>query len=174
MDKYKYFTLVLYPNEDSSHKEILNHIITNYKYRAIYHDKDDGKVHLHIVFSTPSPRTLPSLKKELSIDYIEFVRTPKKMLEYLTHENDSKKYHYDFNETFGDLEILNETEKEDFSIITILNFIYNYNGYLRLIDLNKFVVENGYWSNYRRSSYIFVKTLEEHNQLCYNKDKEVD
>lgn len=175
MDKYKYFTLVLYPNEDKKHLEIFNSIITTYSYRAIVHDKDEAKVHTHIVFSTPSPRTLASIKKELNIEYIEFVRTPKKMLEYLTHENDKEKYHYDYNETFGDLEVLNDTDKECSNILIILNFINSYEGYLSLLNLNKFVVENNLWSYYRRSSYIFIKTLEEKNNLCYNTNgKEVN
>lgn len=172
MDKYKYFTLVLYPNEDKLHLSLLDYITSNYSYRAIYHDKDEGKTHLHIVFLTPSPRSLPSLKKELSVDYIEFVRTPKKMLEYLTHKNDSKKYHYSYDETFGDLELLNDTEKEDNNISILLKFINTYNGYLSLMTLNNFVVENKLWSFYRRSSYIFIKTLEEHNNICYNQTKE--
>lgn len=171
MDKYKYFTLVLYPDEDVSHETLLNTIITTYSYRAIYHDKDNSKKHLHIVFMTPSPRTLQSLKKELSIEYIEFVRTPKKMLEYLTHENDPEKYHYSYDETFGDLEILNDDLKETNSIYKILTFINDYDGYLTLYVLNKFICENNLWSFYRRSSYIFIKTLEEHNSLCYNSNR---
>lgn len=173
MDKYKYFTLVLYPDEDTKHREILNSIITTYSYRAIVHNKDEAKVHTHIVFSTPSPRTLASLKKEFNIDYIEFVRTPKKMLEYLTHENDKEKHHYSYDETFGDLEVLSDTDKESSNILTILNFINNFEGYLSLLTLNKFVVDNNLWSYYRRSSYIFIKTLEEKNNLCYiNNGKE--
>lgn len=172
-NKYKYFTLVLYPDDDPKHSQILDTIISTYSYRAIYHNKDEAKVHLHIVFSTPSPRTLASLKKEFNIDYIEFVRTPKKMLEYLTHENAKEKHHYSYDETFGDLEVLSETDTESKNILLILNYINNFEGYLSLLTLNKFVVDNNLWSFYRRSSYIFIKTLEEKNALCYTKDKEV-
>lgn len=164
-DKFKYFTIVLYP-DDIRCSELLEHITSNYKYRYILHDKDEVKPHYHVVFEVPSPRSLESIKKELSVEYIENVRTLKKMLEYLTHENDEKKYHYDLSQTVGDLDLFSSSDKELSDILIIMKFIDDYQGYLTLSSLNKFVLENGLWSSYRHSSYIMVKTLEEHNKLC--------
>lgn len=164
-NKFKYFTIVLYP-DDENYSNILEHITSNYKYRYILHDKDDVKPHFHCVFEVPSPRTLTSLKKELSVPYLENVRTIKKMLEYLTHENDSTKYHYSIENSIGDLELFNSSEKEISDILFIMNFIDNYQGYLTLSTLNNFVLQHSLWSSYRHSSYIMIKTLEEHNKLC--------
>lgn len=88
------------------------------------------------------------------------------MLQYLTHENDDNKYHYDISQSLGDLEILDNSEKELSDIMVIMNFIDNYKGFLSLSSLNNFVLKKGLWSSYRHSSYIMIKTLEEHNRLC--------
>lgn len=166
-EKYKYFTLVLYP-EDTTHVDLLSYLSSTYSCKYILHDKDttkDGilkKPHWHIVWQTPSPRTVSSLKKELNIEYLESVRTQKQMLAYLVHANDDTKYQYPVSELKGDLSIENDTE--DNNILLILDFIDNYEGELTVKQLNYFCAKNGLWSHYRRSSYIFIKTLEEHNK----------
>jgi hypothetical protein len=169
-EKFKYFTLVLYP-EDSNHCDLLNYLSNTYTCKYILHDKDinsDGelkKSHWHIVWQTPSPRTISSLKKELNIEYLESVRTQKQMLAYLIHANDSNKYQYSVSELKGDLSIENDTE--DNNILLILDFIENSDVELTIKQLNYFCAKNGLWSHYRRSSYIFIKTLEEHNKNIY-------
>lgn len=170
-DKFKYFTLVLYP-DDTNCSNLLDHIVSNYSYRYILHDKDvdeNGnlkKPHFHVVWQVPSPRTIESLKKELSVPYLENVRTIKKMLQYLTHANEKDKFHYDISDSIGDLILLDDVNKEISDISLIMNFISSYKGYLSLSILNKFVLDNGIWSSYRHSSYIMIKTLEEHNKMC--------
>lgn len=164
-DKFKYFTIVLYPDDDN-YTNILEHITSNYKYRYILHDKDDVKPHFHVVFELPSPRTLESLKKELNVSYIENVRTIKKMLQYLTHENEKDKHHYSIDETIGDLQLFNGDDKELNDILIIMNYIDEYKGYLPLSTLNSFVLSKGLWASYRHSSYIMIKTVEEHNKMC--------
>lgn len=171
-EKFKYFTLVLYP-EDSTHVELLNYLSNTYTCKYILHDKDkniDGefkKAHWHIVWQTPSPRTVTSLKKELNVEYLESVRTQKQMLAYLIHANDSNKYQYSVTELKGDLSIENDTE--DNNILLILDFIESSDVEITVKELNYFCAKNGLWSHYRRSSYIFIKTLEEHNKNIYLK-----
>lgn len=171
-EKFKYFTLVLYP-EDSNHCDLLNYLSNTYSCKYILHDKDvnkDGalkKPHWHIVWQTPSPRTVTSLKKELNIEYLESVRTQKQMLAYLIHANDDSKYQYPVSELKGDLSI--ENDIEDNNILLILDFIDNCPVELSVKELNYFCAKNGLWSHYRRSSYIFIKTLEEHNKNIYLK-----
>lgn len=165
-NKFKYFTLVLYP-EDSKHCDLLNYLSNTYVCKYILHDKDrdkEGKFkkpHWHIVWQTSSPRTVSSLKKELNIEYLESVRTQKQMLSYLIHANDDSKYQYLVSDLKGDLSIENDTE--DNNILLILDYIDNCPVQLTVKDLNYFCAKNGLWSHYRRSSYIFIKTLEEHN-----------
>lgn len=171
-EKFKYFTLVLYP-EDKSHVDLLNYLSNTYTCKYILHDKDtnsDGelkKSHWHIVWQTPSPRTVTSLKKELNIEYLESVRTQKQMLAYLIHANDNSKYQYPVSELKGDLSIENDTE--DNNILLILDYIDNCPSTLTVKELNYFCAKNGLWSHYRRSSYIFIKTLEEHNKDIISK-----
>lgn len=171
-NKFKYFTLVLYP-EDTTHVDILNYLSTTYSCKYILHDKDrnkDGelkKPHWHIVWQTSSPRTVSSLKKELNVEYLESVRTQKQMLSYLIHANDDSKYQYPVSELKGDLSIENDTE--DNNILLILDFIESSDVEITVKQLNYFCAKNGLWSHYRRSSYIFIKTLEEHNKNIYLK-----
>lgn len=166
-NKFKYFTLVLYP-EDTTHVDLLHYLSNTYTCKYILHDKDrnkDGelkKPHWHIVWQTSSPRTLSSLKKELNIEYLESVRTQKQMLSYLIHANDSSKYQYSTSELKGDLSI--ENDSEDSNILLILDFIDKCPVELTVKELNYFCANNGLWAHYRRSSYIFIKTLEEHNK----------
>ena len=171
-EKFKYFTLVLYP-EDSTHVELLNYLSNTYTCKYILHDKDKNivgelkKAHWHIVWQTPSPRSVTSLKKELNVEYLESVRTQKQMLAYLIHANDSNKYQYSVTELKGDLSI--ESDTEDNNILLILDFIESSDVEITVKELNYFCAKNGLWSHYRRSSYIFIKTLEEHNKNIYLK-----
>ena len=171
-EKFKYFTLVLYP-DDSTHIDLLNYLSNTYTCKYILHDKDrnkDGelkKAHWHIVWQTASPRTVTSLKKELNVDYLQIVRTQKQILAYLIHANAPDKYQYPVSDLKGDLSIENDTE--DNNILLILDFIENSDVEITIKQLNYFCAKNGLWSHYRRSSYIFIKTLEEHNKNIYLK-----
>lgn len=172
-DKFKYFTLVLYP-EDTTHVDLLNYLSNTYFCKYILHDKDRNltgelkKPHWHIVWQTSSPRTITSLKKELNVEYLESVRTQKQMLAYLIHANDDSKYQYPLSDLKGDLSI--ESDTEDNNVLLILDFIESCPIELSVKELNYFCARNGLWSHYRRSSYIFIKTLEEHNKLINLKE----
>ena len=59
MEKFRSrkFCLLLYPNEDKTHKKALEYIKLNYDYALIVHDKDTNenneikKAHTHVVVS---------------------------------------------------------------------------------------------------------------------------
>lgn len=169
--KFKYFTLVLYPDENEKDLAILNYLKNTYTYKLCIHDKDDCKIHTHIVFVVPSPRTLSSIKKELDVTYIENVRTIKSMILYLTHQNEDNKHHYDITELVGDLEISDESN-ELFDVNLILQFISNYGDYLYISSINWYCIENGLWSAYRRNQNIIIMTMKEHNEYINRERKE--
>lgn len=108
------FCTLLYP-DDSTHKQALEIIKSNFDYAYILHDKDVydediendtgehkkgdlKKRHWHVVFSNCSgnARTNKSIAKELGLDlnYIQQCRNLDNALLYLIHYNDDDKYQY--------------------------------------------------------------------------------
>lgn len=173
VSKYKYFTLVLYPYENDRDRLTLEYIINVYPSKYVDHDKDEVKNHTHIVFQTPSPRTVESVKKELDVPYIEYVRTVKQMIKYLTHENEEGKHHYNLNELHGDLDISTPND-ELYEIYLLLEFINSSTEHLYIASLNSFACANGLWSTYRRNCAILFKTMEEHNLFYERRTKNYD
>lgn len=70
------------------------------KYAYIKHDQDDAEEHYHYYVEFPNPRSLTSVANELGVppNMLEAVYSKKGILEYLTHENQPDKHHYDKSE----------------------------------------------------------------------------
>lgn len=173
-----HWALVLYPNEDPTHKFALEYIQTNYsKYAYIMHDKDileDGtpkKLHFHIVISFNNYRWRNAISTELGItpNYIEKIRNLENSLKYLIHYNNSNKYQYSIEDVKGTLKhklenyINSQDKTESEKVLELLSYIENYKGYLKLTDFIKYVCDTNLYDIYRRSATTFVKLLEEHN-----------
>ena len=173
-----HWALVLYPNEDPTHKSALDFIKENYsKYAFIKHDKDfleDNslkKEHYHIVISFSNYRWKSAISNELGItpNYIEKVRNIENALKYLIHYNNSNKYQYDINEVQGTLKsklesyINNEDKNESEKVLELLEYIENSKSYIRIADFIKFVCSCNLYDIYRRSATTFMKLIEEHN-----------
>lgn len=84
--------------------KIANYLTTNYpisgfpKYAFIKHDKDNTQhVHYHFYLEFQNPRSFSSVANELNIPVtnLQGVLSKSGILQYLTHENDPKKFHYD-------------------------------------------------------------------------------
>lgn len=180
----KYYSLVLYPLEDSSHKKAIDYIVKNYEYALIVHDKDTNenneliKPHTHIVIKFTNYKWLNSLQKELdiSINYIEKSDSLESALLYLVHYNNKEKFQYSTNEVSGSLRLLLENyikkkthSSEDMEVLLILEIIEDMPPYNDLYLLNKdfvrIICENNLYSIFRRNSYYFIKLLELHNRL---------
>lgn len=173
------FVLNLYPNEDETHRNALDHIIQNYEYAYIVHDKDYDKEtgellkpHTHCVLRFPNTRTLKSLADELKItpNYIEKANSYNSSLLYLIHYRNAEKHQYNLDEVQGPLKkklvrlIKNENkEDEDDVILEIIGYIDNYKNLLSVRNLSDWIVKNGYWAYYRRNAYIINSIIAEHN-----------
>lgn len=86
------------------------------KFAYIKHDKDqDAETHYHYYIEFPNPRSLDSVARELKIpsNMLEAVYSKKGILEYLTHENQPDKYHYDKSEIISNFDIADETQQVD-------------------------------------------------------------
>lgn len=84
------------------------------KYAWILHDKDNAEHnHYHYYLEFPNPRSFKSLADdlELPVTMLEKVYSKKGILQYLTHDNDPNKHHYDQSEVVTNFDL--ETEKYD-------------------------------------------------------------
>lgn len=170
--------LLLYPEEDLSHKEALKYISTTYECAYIVHNKDvdkNGEIiksHTHVVVKFPNYRWRTALAEELKIpqNYLEKCRNMENALEYLIHFKDTDKFQYDFEDVKGILKnklkkfIENNGKDENEKVLDLLNYIFNYNGYLSVSNFSYYCSSVGKWDVFRRSALILIKCIEEHNK----------
>lgn len=191
------FCFLLYP-EDETHVKALNIIKEKYKYAYILHDKDvydenvydeeknilhgEGelkKAHYHVIVEFVNPRYKSGLCKTLGIEenYCQTCGDKKLMLTYLIHFDIPEKYQYDKNEVQGPLRFdlfkilktinMNEDEK----ISRIFDIIDNHRGYLSISNLNRYMLKQGLWSEYKRCGSFILRHLDEHNHVDRLHDK---
>lgn len=176
-DRVRAINLLLY-EEDSTHMKALDTIKLSYDYALCWHDKDvdvNGvikKKHCHVVVRLgKNARWLSAISKELNlaINYIQPCKNLDKSLEYLIHFNDKDKYQYEFDEVEGSLkhrlqELINSDGKtEGEKVYELIEFIENYEGFLKVTEFSKYCAKNGFWDVYRRSGVIFNRMIEEKN-----------
>ena len=178
-EKYKSrkYCILLYPNEDKTHKKALDFIKLNYDYALIEHnqDKDENgeikKSHTHIVISFPNAKWNTAIANDLgiTINYIEKCRDMDKALEYLIHYNDDTKHQYDIEEVHGSLKyqlkkiLLNDGKDENVKAFELIQYIKEYEGYISFTNFAEYACEIGMYDVARRSSYLLGRIIEEHN-----------
>lgn len=171
--------LILYPQEDITHKKALEYIQDHYKlYAYINHDKDINeetgelkKQHTHIVLSFNNQKWRNSLALELGItpNYMQKCEKLDKSLMYLIHYNNEDKYQYDISEVLGTLKpklerlILNKDKSEEEIILELMHIIKVYPTHLTITDFVEYVCSKGLYSHYRRSQSTFKLLIDEHN-----------
>jgi len=174
-DRFRAFHLILYLDDDT-HVQAIEYIKENLHYASIIHNRDiteDGtikKLHMHIVIRYLNAKTISACAKELGIkeNYIQPCKKDyKKALLYLIHYDEPKKIGYSIDEVEGDLKsVLIKTlqgfNTEDDSVLKIIN-ILNQLQYTSLNDFVQIICMEGLYSYFRRSQYIFVRLLDEHN-----------
>ena len=175
-----YWTLILYENsENLDFSKKIELIKKQYNYLYIKHDKDllpTGEIkksHYHIVLKFKNYKWKNSLSEELDIppNYLEPVRSLNSILCYLIHFKEETKHHYDIMEVKGSadfksklLKVINNIDKTEEDKISILfNYIMISNRKITFSNFVSYVISKGLWSEFRRSSTIFIKLLEEHN-----------
>lgn len=181
MEKFKSrkFCLLLYPNEDITHKEALKYMIDNcFDIAYIEHNKDVDdddnlkKSHVHLVLEFDNPRWSTALASELKIllNYIQPCRNKTYALQYLLHLNDDDKYLYSLDEVHGPLKkeltkMYKRINKVDDEILfnELLVYITSTKRFISHEEFQEFAVLNGYFGVLRRSYALFRDILYEHN-----------
>lgn len=173
------FCILLYPNEDKTHKKALEYIKNNYDYAFIMHDKDKNeegdvkKSHTHVVVSFPNAKWNSALSEELGItmNYIEKCRSLENALEYLIHFNDDSKEQYDIEEVHGNLKaqlkkiIASDGKDENEKALELADFIRTYPIELDEFIFIQYVCSVGMWDVFRRASVIYLRLIDKHNQM---------
>lgn len=181
--------LLLYP-DDPTHVKAMEIIKQSYDYACILHDRDYfteedevknpehvagtiKKPHWHIVIRLGNnARWNTAVASELGIglNYIQSIRSMDNALLYLIHYNDGDKAQYDISEVKGNMKaklkmlVNSDNKTEGEKIVDIIQYIKDYNGYIKVTDFAEYCATNGYWAEFRRSGAIFLKIIEEHNK----------
>ncbi len=115
-NKVRYFTFSLTDNNYSVIK-IINDNFNYDKWAYILHDKDNSaeRKHYHYYLEFENPRSFSSLANtlEIPVTLLQKVYNKKAMLDYLTHENDPNKHHYDPSEIKSNFDVVDERNKPD-------------------------------------------------------------
>ena len=174
------FCLLLYP-DDETHVKALEIIKANFDYAMISHNRDikadTGEVkkeHWHVVLKTENNAIWnTALAKELGItpNYIERCRNLDRALMYLIHFNDIDKVQYSVNEVEGTLKkrlkqaLAKDDKTEQEKVSELVEIITNSSFELKFTDFVNCALEKGYFDVVRRSSSLFMKLVQEHNEL---------
>lgn len=172
-NRNRHWTLVLYPQEDETHKNALEYIEKTYEYAKIIHDKDvdeQGEIikeHTHVVMTTGNnPRWRSAVAEELgiSLSKIEGCNQTKQLL-YLIHKENPDKWQYKIDEVEGNLknklvELLEKDKTDTENANKLVNYIMKTPN-VNIINLTVYAIENGIYNTLKKSSYLFNKIIEE-------------
>ncbi len=178
----KNFTISLYPENE---KDILTleYIKNNYNYAYIIHNKDtddDGvvkKEHIHTIIMFENAKEMKTVAKELNIEQnrIEKIKSLKYMIRYLIHLDQPEKAQYDIKEIKTNLKDIAKYFKtqsfEQQEMLKILEYIYSIDSYIYYYQVLEYVLNNNYYSTYRRAGTQITKIIDEHNKLFLYKKK---
>lgn len=187
----KNWCLILYPDNER-HCEIFANLTNNFDSVAtILHDKDmieglhdnelDGfgqkKVHWHCLLTFDNARYYLSLCSDLGLEdgekhlLIE-CHSVKGYLKYMIHYGYEGKYQYSIDDLYCNDDLYMKLVKamkvdrveEEIRVRHIKNWIFNQKNIVDEAALFDYCVDNGFYSDYRRSSIIFHKLLIVHNR----------
>lgn len=197
MSKEKYRSrlhMIQLYTDNKNHMDALEIVKKQYDYIGILHNKDYftkedeqknlervagtlKKEHYHIILRFKSATWSTAICKELNLEQhlIENVRNFDNAMQYLIHYNDKDKAQYTIDEVFGNLkprliESINKNTKNEVEKVTeIMSFIKTFERPISITEFAIWCAQEGYWSEFRRSSSIFFKIIEEHNYKYYEK-----
>lgn len=185
-ERSRTWVLVLYPQENDSHRLILDTIQRNisqsWQWVSINHqgeDKEDsderGKDHTHILVRFENAVYRNSLLHafNINLDNQHFLRSCKSYkgyLLYMIHHGYFEKIQYDIDDMEGCVEIKTDlkhfrdkTEREDMKVKKLLTWIES-QGIISTTDLVHYALDENLWSEYRRAQHTFKDLIREHNE----------
>lgn len=170
-ERYRTFIFILYPDStDYDYNEVINYIKGEIKYYVyIMHqpEKEEKKVHTHVLVYFDNPRYADALAKKLGIDlhYINLPLSTRGYVRYMTHLSYPEKRQYNIN----DLQISKSYLKNVYQFfndekldIEVLEDIYQFiddHKYLNAIELEKQLSLFVCSSSYNRIFKMYYNTI---------------
>ena len=175
--KKKYYTycFILYKDSlDYDYNKVIDYITSNWScYGYIEHqpEKDEKKVHTHVLVHFDNKRYISAISKEINVkeNYFEPCNLIP-YLRYLIHLDDEEKIQYSPYEVQGPLQkklvelVQSNKMSEVEQVSCICEFIFEFDTFLHYATLLQFVLKNGCYSAFRRNYYFFKDLVLEHNQ----------
>lgn len=177
--------VLLYPENPAHARAIL--MIKDYpKFAYITHDRDvwssddededashvagsPKKVHVHVLLKFSNAKWHNALADELGIEkrFLKPCLNCTHALRYLVHADDPDKFQYDKEQVVTNMPVdlekaLQDVNEED-KVLAILDILNGVDGYISTQVFLRMICSAGLYADFRRSSYVFLKCLDEHN-----------
>jgi len=191
-----FFKKELYKTSNSLHQQILNGDVTPYDIfgnvmspndaanqllnmvdspeiisttEAIYYNMELGK---QILALWREYVIIKSKELGITVNYVERVRSEEAACQYLIHNNEETKHHYEIKELFGSPSGLKMFDKaieqgevsEGEKVIELIEIIESSENPLTMSAFARYCAANNRWDIFRRSASIFIKMIEEQNK----------
>lgn len=169
------FTAILYPDSTEYECEEVLDRVKNWGYEEwayILHDRDkkqDGspkKPHYHLILKKSTPTALITISRQIGISsqYVQRVRNWKKMVKYMTHDEETDKVKYELEELISSdskkfLEYFKD-EDETEQARRILDYITE-SGCRSYIQLLDWCCANGLYATCRRNASMWSNCIRE-------------
>lgn len=173
--KSRTFLGVIYPDSESyDYSEVLDQLDSVFQEWAyILHDcdaDDNGeckKEHIHWIGKMKTPALISTIANKLGVpdNSIEFCHRWKQSAQYLVHLNDSDKFRYDVKQicsNFNVGQLIEPVSSEDMAKSIFSKVIQE--GTCSAVELCKWSLDNGLWSEFRRSYVIWKDIMYELKQ----------
>lgn len=131
--RFRNFACITYATEEQISRFLCHYRRDIKHYAYAYHDKDDNEPHTHIILLWHNGMSTSALKKRFKRftdqnTLVEVLLDKTACYQYLTHENDDDKYHYDIGIIKSDSSsywqaVVYEEEEDDNKALSIVNDI---------------------------------------------------
>lgn len=170
--------LIIYDKDILDQKlDILNTFVCEYAY--ILHDKDiddNGeliKPHYHLRIFGVNQKSVSAWADFLQVkeNEIQFLENKRRAIRYLIHLDSPKKYQYNsldiITNIYGIEDYFTQDKQEECTQLqNIFAYISEIRGYIYFREIKDYVLQNNYWSSYRRYYSIIKDVINEHNRYC--------
>ena len=173
------FTAIIYPDStEYCCEDVLNRLkgwgFEEWAYilhdRDVKEDKTKKKEHYHVVLKVSTPSSLGTIARKLCIpsNYVQRVHNWKKMIRYLTHDEQSDKVQYELEEVISSdpkkIELYFKDEDETAQAARILGYITE-SGCRSYIQLLEWCCKNDLYATCRRNASMWSNCIKENERF---------
>lgn len=148
------------------------------EYAYICHDRDFEddektlkKIHYHLRLFSENQKTISAWATYLGVkdNDIQILENKKRAIRYLIHYDSPKKTQYNIDEVVHNIKDIdnyfddNKLQEEQ-QLKYIFDYIDTISGYIYFKEIKSYVLQNNYWSAYRRYYQIIKDIIMEHNR----------